>query len=251
MLRGGGAEPDRGRDQRPAHCEPDRDRDQEDGVAQSETANAAITSARAAAGSSDRHPVGAHRPDRPARIELDQRPRGRRLDEPSPSRVSACPDHDQQQPSSPAPLALGRDRGARRSTTSLQQRHDERDRDHQDPDPEEEPEPPSYMRQEAERIWPHARRRAGSSGVAGRQVGAGQAERASSTRARARAARAWLVHEPPQDVRASRDRAAEEVRRARAEHAAGRDRVAAAPPSLRPRDRLGPLRPSCSGRSGR
>lgn len=73
---------DRRHDESPTNCEPECDRDEEDGGREQrddEDRDHERTEERPDA--VEREPVGAKRPDLPTLIDLDQCPRGRRLDE--------------------------------------------------------------------------------------------------------------------------------------------------------------------------
>ena len=99
-----------------------------------------------------------------------------------------------------------------------------------------------YMRADAARIWPHARRRARRSGATGRHGSARGREQQQGQRGQEQGELQRTVHELHQRPRAAADGVAEEVGRRRPERAAGRHGVALVAPALRPGDRLRPLR---------
>ena len=133
--------------------------------------------------------------------------------------------------------------GARRPKHErLEHGEEERDRDEQKADSDEEPDPLSiHAPGGSDDLAPGAPTgRIERRGRPPRRAGQTEQREQDDDREREQDG-AWLVHQPPQDVRASRDRPAEEVGRPRPEHPARRNRVTAAAPPFRPRDRLGPL----------
>ena len=138
-----------------------------------ETTREAIVSAtKSGRGAVERHPVGTNRPIFSIRVDLDQRPRRGRHDEAEPEQGQGSAEREDKEHEDSAGLPFDLDaedarcaeKTARPAVTITEIGKARR------PMPRNSGSRLTYMRAAAERIWPHARRRARRNGAAGRQV---------------------------------------------------------------------------------
>ncbi len=129
------------REQRPANDEPDGDRDEESGRRQrGPGAHGDAEGGEEGADSRQRDPVGPDRPDRAARVDLDESARGRGLDQAQSKQRQGRPDHDEDEDQRARRLPFGLDAEQPESAEEelLEQRRHEGDRDQEQADAEEE-----------------------------------------------------------------------------------------------------------------